>query len=56
MSYVSEVVEITKAKNSHEPEFLQAMEEVLSTIEMVVDKNPKFKEVQGKGVNLGVVG
>lgn len=45
MSYVSEVVEITKAKNSHEPEFLQAMEEVLSTIEMVVDKNPKFKEV-----------
>lgn len=36
--YLSRVIEETKAKNPHEPEFIQAMEEVLSAIEPVVDK------------------
>ena len=28
--YIERVIEATKAKNSHEPEFLQTVEEVLS--------------------------
>ena len=38
-SYLADVIEKTKAKNANEPEFIQAMEEVLSTIEPVVDKH-----------------
>ena len=37
--YLAGVIEKTKAKNANEPEFIQAMEEVLSTIEPVVDKH-----------------
>lgn len=37
--YLEEVIEKTKTKNSTEPEFIQAMEEVLSTIEPVVAKH-----------------
>ena len=38
-SYLSDVLANLKAKNSFEPEFLQAAEEVLSTIEPVILKN-----------------
>ncbi len=38
-SYLSEVIEVTKAKNSHEPEFLQAVEEVLTTLDLVIKKH-----------------
>ena len=34
--YLSKVLEEVKEKNPHEPEFLQAVDEVLSTLEPVV--------------------
>ena len=39
MGYVEEVFEKVKAKNASEPEFLQAVEEVLETIRPVIEKN-----------------
>lgn len=44
MSYVSEQLEILKAKNSNEPEFIQAATEVLTSLEPVFEQNPKFQE------------
>ncbi len=45
MSYVDEVFEKVKAKNSHEPEFLQAVEEVLESLRPVIEKNEeKFRK------------
>ncbi len=44
MSYVDEVLERVKAQNANEPEFLQAVDEVLNTIRPVVEENEeKFK-------------
>ncbi len=39
MGYVEEVFEKVKEKNASEPEFLQAVEEVLETIRPVIEKN-----------------
>ena len=39
MSYVDEVLERVKTKNAAEPEFLQAVEEVLESIRPVVEAN-----------------
>jgi glutamate dehydrogenase (NADP+) len=39
MSYVDEVLELVKKKNAAEPEFIQAVTEVLNTIRPVVDAN-----------------
>jgi len=39
MSYVSEVIEQTKIKNGGEPEFLQTVTEVLSSLAPVVEQN-----------------
>ena len=44
MSYVSEQLEILKAKNSNEPEFIQAATEVLESLEPVFEQNPKYQE------------
>ena len=35
--YIERVIEATKAKNSHEPEFLQTVEEVLTSLEPVIN-------------------
>ena len=39
MSYVDEVLERVKSKNASEPEFLQAVEEVLDSLRPVIDAN-----------------
>ena len=39
MSYVDEVIKKVSEKNANEPEFLQTVEEVLSSLKPVVDKN-----------------
>ena len=39
MGYIDEVVEQVKAKNAHEPEFLQAVTEVFNTLRPVVEAN-----------------
>ncbi|HAG04599.1 MAG TPA: NADP-specific glutamate dehydrogenase, partial [Lachnospiraceae bacterium] len=43
MSYVDTVLEQLKAKNADQPEFLQAAEEVLTTLKPVIDANEKYQ-------------
>ena len=43
MQYLNNVLENLKAKNSNEPEFLQAVYEVLTTIKPVIEKHPEFQ-------------
>ena len=42
MSYVDEVLEKVRAKNASEPEFLQAVEEVLNSLRPVIDANEEM--------------
>lgn len=44
MSYVKEVYEGLAANHPHEGEFLQAAEEVLTSIEPAVEKNPAYRQ------------
>ena len=44
MSYVKEVYEGLAANHPHEGEFLQAAEEVLTSIEPAVEKNPVYRQ------------
>ena len=43
-AYIERVLAETKAKNANEPEFLQTVEEVLSSIEPVIDAHPEYEE------------
>ena len=43
MSYVSEVLEKVIAKNPAQPEFVQAVKEVLETLEPVIEANPQYQ-------------
>lgn len=43
-AYVKRVFEQVKAKNANEPEFLQAVQEVLESLEPVVEKMPQLEE------------
>ena len=43
-AYVEKVINEVKAKNSFEPEFLQAVSEVLTSLEPVIAKHPEFEE------------
>ena len=43
MSYVDEVLAKVKEKNASEPEFLQAVGEVLQSLEPVVAKDPSYE-------------
>lgn len=45
MDYTSEVLEKVKTKNCTEPEFIQAVTEVLETIKPVVEAHPEYKDV-----------
>ena len=42
MSYVDEVLELVKKKNANEPEFLQAVDEVLNTLRPVIEANEEL--------------
>lgn len=42
MSYIKEVIARTEEKNPAQPEFIQAVEEVLSSLEPTVEKHPEF--------------
>ena len=46
MSYVDEVLAKVKEKNANEPEFLQAVEEVLNSLRPVIDANEDKYTVQ----------
>ena len=41
MSYSDEIIEKVKAKNPNEPEFIQAVTEVMNSLRLVVDKEQK---------------
>jgi glutamate dehydrogenase (NADP+) len=42
MSYLKEVIARTEEKNPAQPEFIQAVEEVLLSLEPTVEKHPEF--------------
>ena len=42
--YVARVLEETIAKNGHETEFIQAVTEVLESLEAVIEANPKYEK------------
>ncbi|WP_369299032.1 NADP-specific glutamate dehydrogenase [uncultured Neglectibacter sp.] len=44
MSYVTEQLELLKQKNPGQPEFIQAATEVLTSLEPVIQANPKYEE------------
>lgn len=46
MSYTERVLEDVKKRNRAEPEFLQAVEEVLSTLDPVVEQHPEYEEAK----------
>ena len=43
--YIEKVLEATKTKNANEPEFLQTVEEVLTSLEPVIDAHPEYEKV-----------
>ena len=45
MSYTDEVLERVKTQNPNEPEFLQAVTEVLNTLKPVVEVHPEYQKV-----------
>ncbi len=40
---IDEFMEMVKAKNAHEPEFMQAVQEVAETVIPFIEENPKYK-------------
>ena len=44
-AYVESVIEHVKKKYAHEPEFCQTVEEVLSSLEPVVERHPEYEKV-----------
>ena len=43
-AYIEQVIENVKKRNSHEPEFIQAVEEVLNSLGPVLEKHPEYIE------------
>ena len=43
MSYVSRVIDQVKEKNAEQPEFIQAVTEVLTSLEPVIDAHPEYE-------------
>ena len=44
MSYAKDILELVKKRNPSEPEFLQAVEEVLESLEAVMEKHPIYQK------------
>ena len=44
MSYVDDVLADVKVKNANEPEFIQAVTEVLESLRVVVESDPIYQE------------
>lgn len=45
-SYASELLASVKAKNPSEPEFHQAVQEVLESLELVIEKHPEYRSAK----------
>ncbi|MFH1360661.1 MAG: NADP-specific glutamate dehydrogenase [Candidatus Omnitrophota bacterium] len=46
MSYVQKTLELVKKRNPSEPEFLQAVDEVLESLEPVLDRHPEYEKAK----------
>ena len=46
MTYLQKILDETKSKNSNEPEFHQAVEEILTSIEPVIVNNDRYKNAK----------
>src|SRR5438552_13389721 len=46
MALIQEVLETVKKRNPNEPEFLQAVTEVLESIRPVIDRNKKYRDAK----------
>ncbi|ACV22084.1 NADP-specific glutamate dehydrogenase [Slackia heliotrinireducens] len=44
MTYAERIIEQVKEKNANEPEFIQAVTEVLETLDPVLEKHPEYEE------------
>ena len=44
-AYIQEVLEKVKKRDANEPEFLQTVEEVFSSLEVVVDRHPEYQNM-----------
>ena len=44
-AYLASVIEKVKTRNANEPEFIQTVEEVLSSLEPVIDQHPEYEKV-----------
>lgn len=44
-SYLEKVLEETRIKNLHEPEYLQAVDEVLTSLEPVINSHPEYEKI-----------
>ena len=42
-AYIQRVLDETRAKNANEPEFLQTVEEVLTSLEPVINAHPEYE-------------
>ena len=45
-SYIREVIETCRARNAGEPEFLQAVDEVLQSLTPVIERHPKYRDAR----------
>ena len=43
-AYIEEVLEKVRKRDAHEPEFLQTVEEVLKSLETVIDQHPEYQK------------
>ncbi|MBR5880008.1 MAG: glutamate dehydrogenase, partial [Akkermansia sp.] len=44
-AYLASVIENVRVKHAGEPEFVQTVEEVLSSLEPVIDQHPEYEKV-----------
>ena len=44
MAYTQDVFEDLRSRNAHQPEFLQAVEEVLGTLDPVMEQHPEYRD------------
>ena len=50
-AYVKSTIENVKKKYAHEPEFVQTVEEVLSSVSPLIDKHPEFLSSAAHNIN-----
>ena len=45
MSYIDRVIEEYKVKDADQPEFIQAVEEVINSVSVIFDKHPEYENM-----------